>query len=124
MFATMKEFFPVVLAVAYASLSLGVMIKLIICGVRGPHLILSFLTPLGFFIMVTAAVVNHGKDLRFVPRMRFYYECLIGLPWLFPTTVALLARDLTSNKFLISIPELFDEIFNNHFLNSKGMKLS
>jgi hypothetical protein len=124
MFGTLMEIFPIVSAVAYVSLSLGVMIKLFMCGVRGPHLVLSFLTPLGFLIMVTAAVINHGKDLPFGRRMRFYYHCIIELPWLFPTTVALLARDLTSNKFLISIPGLFDHMFNDHFLNSKGMKLS
>lgn len=124
MISTMMELIPVVILVAYLSLSLGVMIKLMMYGVRGPHLFLSVLTPLGFVILITASAVKYGKKIpTFKYKMYFYWECLRTMPWLLPTTVAILAKDLTSNKFIISVPHLYDDIFNDRLLNVRGMKM-
>ncbi|WP_339167117.1 hypothetical protein NSQ24_01550 [Brevibacillus sp. FSL L8-0520] len=115
---TLREILPIVILVAYSSLSVGAMIKLYHYGVRGALLFFAFLLPVAFTLISVATIkeVAKAKDLRGHKKFRFYMWCLKESPWLMPIFVAIIGKYLSGKNFLLNTKIDFKDVFyDNHF---------
>ncbi|MGG4443212.1 hypothetical protein [Brevibacillus fortis] len=112
----LSEILPIVLLVAYSSVSVGAMIKLYHYRVRGTLLLFAFLLPIAYLLICFTAIKVVGKELEGKRKVRFYILCLKETPWLMPTFVAMTGKYLTGANFVRNMNIAFRDLFDdNHF---------